>query len=210
MDQVHELEIAILSQAKKLAAVYREGAQHSQKRILQEAQQRIQQREQRETQRAQALAERSYRRLLQANELKLQREMDILRWNLVEGVIERLQERMQELMTDRARYLPLLRSWLGRAADAIERPTLVAEVNSADLDWLRPEWESFSRAAAAHKQITLATTPLQTVGGILVRSDDNRIRIDNTFEGRLERLSLRLHQVATRHLLADNGESGHV
>jgi len=210
MDQVRELEIAILSQARKLATVYREGAQRSQEQILQEARQRIQQRKQQETLRAQALAERSYRRLLQANELKLQREMDILRWNLVEGVMERLQERMLELMADRSRYLPLLRSWLDRAADAIERPALVAEVNSTDLEWLRGEWGPFSRAAAAHKQITLATTPLQTVGGILVRSDDNRIRIDNTFEGRMERLSLRLHQVATRHLLADNGESGDV
>lgn len=210
MDQVRELEIAILSQAKKLAAVYREGARHSQEQILQEAHRRLQHREQRETQRAQALAERSYRRLLQANELKLQREMDILRWNLVEGVIERLQERMHELTVDRARYLPLLRSWLGRAADAIERPTLVAEVDSADLDWLRPEWESFSQAAAAHKQICLASTPLQTVGGILVRSDDNRIRFDNTFEGRMERLSLHLHRVATHHLLAENGDNGHV
>ena len=44
-----------------------------------------------------------------------------------------------------------------------------------------------------------------SLGGILVRSDDNRIRVDNTFEGRMERLGRGLHQIIIERLLPEGG-----
>lgn len=208
MDRVRELEIAILGQAKQLATEYREGAARSRDDILREARRRLQQRERLEEERARTLAERHYRRVLQASELELQREMDLLRWNLVEGVLARLDERLRDLAGDEARYLPLLGTWLGHGAALIERPLLVAELNSRDLERLHPRWRSFSQAAAPTKRVELATTPIDTLGGVRVRSEDGRIRVDHTFEGRRERFEAGLHRVVWQRLLT-TGESGH-
>ena len=64
--------------------------------------------------------------------------------------------------------------------------------------------------AAAGKQIRLAADPIETLGGLLVRSEDNRIRIDNTFEGRRERLRLRIQQEILERLLPSTFEAGNL
>ena len=207
MDQVEELERTILAHANRLAKEYREGAEQSRDNILREARERLHLREEREVLLAKAKAERAYRRMVQANELQLRKEMDHLRWNLIEGVRERLAERMQALVSnERDRYRALLQALLVQGAEAIERDLLVAEVNQRDLEWLQPIWSDLCDAVAANgKRIQLSTLPIDTLGGILIRSDDNRIRVDNTFEGRLDRLGRRLHQTIIERLLPEGG-----
>jgi V/A-type H+-transporting ATPase subunit E len=201
MDQVTELESAILARADRLAAEYRERAQRSCDNILREAHEHLRLREEREVLLAKARAERAYRRKVQANELKLHEEMDHLRWNLVEGVRERLSDRIADLVSNKEDYLPLLTSLLARGADEIEREELIAEVSASDLEWLQPRWAQMTQEAAPTKRIKLSGTPIETLGGVLIRSTDNRIRLDNTFEGRMERLSNRLHQIIIERLL---------
>jgi V/A-type H+-transporting ATPase subunit E len=208
MDQVKALEAAILERAHRLASEYRQRAERSRDNILRDAHQRLRLREEREVLISKAQADRTYRRMVQANELKLQKEMDHLRWNLVEGVRERLGDLMQSLANDEARYLPLMSDLLGRGADEIEREELTAEVNARDQERFRPVWEQFSRKAAPDKQILLSSSPINTLGGILVRSNDNRIRVDNTFEGRMERLRGSLQQTIIERLLPGGIENG--
>ena len=208
MDQVKALEAAILERAHRLASEYRQRAERSRDNILRDAHQRLRLREEREVLISKAQADRTYRRMVQANELKLQKEMDHLRWNLVEGVRERLGDLMQSLANDEARYLPLMSDLLGRGADEIERKELTAEVNARDQERFRPVWEQFSRKAAPDKQILLSSSPINTLGGILVRSNDNRIRVNNTFEGRMERLRGSLQQVIIERLLPGGIENG--
>ena len=207
MDRVEELEAAILARAHRLASEYREGAEQSRDNILRNAGQQLHLREEREVLLAKAQAERTYRRMVQASELQLRREMDQLRWNLVEGVSERLAEAMHALMQqDRMQYRALLQALLCKGAVAIERDQLVAEVNQSDLEWLLPEWDDFHTSVALEKSIELGSRPIDTIGGILIRSQDNRIRVDHTFEGRLERLRSRLQQIIIERLLPDAGE----
>lgn len=208
MDQVKALENAILKRAHHLASEYRERAERSRDNILRDAHERLRLREDREALLAKAQADRTYRRNVQANELKLHKEMDHLRWNLVEGVRERLGDLMRSLSDDEARYLPLLSALLARGAEEIERQELTAEVNARDLERLRPAWDQFAGDAAPDKTITLSGKPIDTLGGILVRSNDNRIRVDNTFEGRMERLRGRLHQLIIERLLPGGIENG--
>ncbi|MCP5448656.1 MAG: hypothetical protein H6964_16900 [Chromatiaceae bacterium] len=206
MDQVEELEQAILAQANRLASEYRERAERSRDNILREAGERLHLREEREVLLAKAKAERAYRRRVQANELQLRKEMDHLRWNLVEEVRGRLAERMQAMVQERQEaYRTLLQRLLAKGVAAIERDALVAEVSKRDLTWLQPIWQEFSAAVAAGKQVELAALPIETLGGIRIRSEDNRIRVDNTFEGRLERLGRRLHQIIIERLLPEGG-----
>ena len=208
MEQVNELETAILQRADRLAAEYRSRAERSRENILREAQERLRLREEREVLLAKARAERAYRRKVQASELKLHKEMDRLLWNLVEGVREGLSGRMQRLAQDEARYLPLLQKLIGKAALEIERDQLVAEFNARDLERLAPDWDRFVQHCAPGKKIELASTPIETVGGVMLRSEDNRIHLDNTFEGRMERLQSQLQQVIIERLLPGGRENG--
>ena len=95
MNQVQELEQAILSRAERLATEYRERAHRSRDSILREASERLRLREAREEAIAKALAERTFRQRVQASELKMQSHLDLMRWNLVRDVEQRLEERMR-------------------------------------------------------------------------------------------------------------------
>ncbi|MES9903859.1 MAG: V-type ATP synthase subunit E family protein [Sedimenticola sp.] len=201
MDQVNELESAILSRANRLAVEYRERAEHSRDNILRDAHDKLHLREEREVLIAKSKAERSYRRQVQSNELKLHKEMDHLRWNLVEAVLERLTERMQMLADNSEEYLPLLKVFIHRGVKLFQQRELVVMVNTRDMERLQPIWESFSREAAPDKQLILSTTPIETIGGVQIRTEDNRIRLNNTYEGRVERLSDHLHQVIIERLM---------
>ena len=208
MEQVNELEAAILQRADRLAAEYRARAERSRDNILREAHERLRLREEREVLLAKAQAERTYRRKVQASELKLQKEMDRLLWNLVEGVRDGLADRMQALVEDEAAYLPLLESLIGKAVESIERQDLIVELNARDRERMQTDWENFTKRCAQGKQLSLSSSPIDSLGGALIRSSDNRIHLDNTFEGRIQRLQSRLQQVITERLLPGGRDHG--
>jgi V/A-type H+-transporting ATPase subunit E len=210
MNQVAELEAAILARAERLGAEYRERAERSRERILSEAKNQLRLREDREVLVAKALAERSYRRKVQSSELKLHAHMDHLRWNLVRGVEQRLEERMQVFARQEEKYLATLRRYLAQGVALIEREELVVELNAHDQQWLAADWPAFVADVANGKAIELAPKPINTLGGILVRSLDGRIRLDNTFEGRRERLRAKLHQIIVERLIPVSAEGSGV
>jgi V/A-type H+-transporting ATPase subunit E len=210
LNQVQELEQAILARAEQLAAEYRDRAQRSRDNILRAASDRLRLREEREEAIAKALGERTFRQQVQANELKLQGHLDRVRWNLVTDVGRRLGERMDAFRMDDPGYLNLLSAYLAQAAREIESHDLVAAVNQQDLSRLQHGWEELAAKSAPGKSLQLSPEPVETVGGVLVRSADNRIRVDNTFEGRLQRLSQRVQQVILERLLPMGFESGNL
>jgi V/A-type H+-transporting ATPase subunit E len=210
VNQVQELEKAILARAERLAGEYRERAQRSRDNILREAAERLRLREQREESIAKALGERAFRQQVQASELKLQSQLDRVRWNLVTDVERRLRERMQAFVADEASYDATLKAYLAQAAGAIESDELVAELNRKDRDRLQPGWEAMVAEAAPRVTVRLADETIECLGGLRVTSSDGRIRVDNTFEGRLERLRPRIQQVILERLLPGGLETGSV
>jgi V/A-type H+-transporting ATPase subunit E len=210
LNQVQELEQAILARAERLATEYRDRAERSRDNILRAASDRLRLREEREEAIAKTLGERTFRQQVQANELKLQGHLDRVRWNLVTDVERRLGERMEAFRRDDPGYLDLLSACLAQAAREIEADDLVAEVNPQDLQRLQHGWQEIAARAAPGKSLQLSPEPVETVGGVLVRSADNRIKVDNTFEGRLERLSQRVQQVILERLLPMGLESGNL
>jgi V/A-type H+/Na+-transporting ATPase subunit E len=208
MDQVEELEKAILARATRLAEEVTERAQRSRERILREAADKLRLREEREVMLAKALAERTYRRAVQSHELKLQKETDLLRWSLVQQTMERLRITLVQIVQDEARYLPLLQAFLREGAEQIEDERLVASFNRRDRQRLLPRWATLIAGADTDKQIMLAEEPVECSGGVLIHSFDHRIRLDNTFEGRLRRLESQLHQIILERLLPGGAEGG--
>lgn len=204
---INNLEQALLDRANKLAEEYLARAKRAHQHVLEDAQEKLHLREQRETLAAQAAAERHYRRRIQANELQLRSKLDELRWQLIQSILKHLPEQLSG-MAERDNYLPLLQKFLQQAAASIEGEQLVAEVNASDLARLQPQWQEFYEQAGVGKEVRLASTPRQCIGGILVRTEDNRIRVDNTFDGRMERFAESLQQVITERLFARESSRG--
>ncbi len=198
---INNLQQALLDRADKLAEEYLARAERARQHVLEDAQEKLHLREQRETLAAQAAAERSYRRRVQANELQLRSKLDELRWQLIQSVLNGLPDELSGLVA-RDSYLPLLQQFLKQAVSSIESDQLVAEVNARDLARLQPQWQDFLEQAHIDNQVRLAGTPRQCIGGILLRTENNRIRVDNTFDGRIERFAESLHQVIAERLFA--------
>jgi len=210
MNQVEELEQAILARAERLAGEYRERAQRSRDSILRDAAERLRLREEREETIAKSLGDRSFRRQVQASELKMQSHLDLMRWNLVTDVERRLQERMERFERDEEAYLASLRAYLAHAARHIELDELVVELNAKDRRRVEGRWEEIAAQVAPGKSLRLAPEPIETLGGVRVTSADDRIRVDHTFEGRRERLRSRIQQVILERLLPSGLETGNL
>ena len=139
-------------------------------------------------------------RVTQASDLKLQGRLDRLRWELVQTVQGRLQERMQALRADRPSYRDWLQKMLADAAELLPKGELAAEVNSEDLAWLAAEWPDLVEAATPGRDIRLADKPTWGNGGVRIRTIDNRAQVDNRFEGRMSRLEARIQRVILQQL----------
>lgn len=208
MNQVQELEQAILARAEQLARQFADQAQRTRETLLREAAERLRQREQREETQAKALGERRYRQRIQAAELKLQSQLDRVRWNLVRGVESRLEEQMQGVIADAPAYLEHLRKLILHGAEVFESEAVVVSANAADQRQLSAQWAELEHAVSGIR-LRLDETPIETLGGVLLRSEDGRIRVNNTFEGRMARLRLRLQQVILERLLPSAQDPAH-
>jgi V/A-type H+-transporting ATPase subunit E len=202
-----ELEQAILARAQQLADQFAEQAQRTRESLLRDAAERLRQREQREEALARALGDRRYQQRIQAAELKLQSNMDRIRWNLVRDVEARLEERMRALIADEPAYLDYLRGLLREGLGQMEGTRLSVRTNAADRERLAAIWEAVC-AETPERELRLDETPIETHGGVLLLSDDGRVRVDNTYEGRLARLRPRLQQVILERLLPASQEPG--
>lgn len=206
---IADLEAALMARAQKLADEYLDHARRTRDRSLTEASDHLRVREEREILAGKALAERTYRQRIQAAEIQQHARLDRLRWDLVVHVMRELDEEIERLVADRTHYEALLQRYLARAAQAIERDELVAMLNETDRAALAPRWPAFV-AAATSKRVTLADQPLKVRGGIEVRSREDDIRVDQTFEGRRERMADALQTAILARLFASAENAGNL
>lgn len=192
---------AILERANRLAEEYRLRAERSRQHILDDARQRLHLREEREVLLAKAQAERLYRRRVQAAELRLQREMDLLRWNLVRSVRARLHEELNRLASDEASCLELLHQLFLESIRQLPPGDYRLLLNSRDRERVQPvlaQWQAgLPEGFRLSKQIGTA----EMSGGLRLQQQDDRLRLDNSFEGRLGRMEAELNQAILLQLL---------
>lgn len=206
---VQQLEEAIRQRAALLVAELSARAARSRDAILKDSADRLQLREQRERATAQQLAERHYRRQVQASELKFKAELDALRWSLVQSVRDQLAPRFMDMAeADGERYDRILCALLAEAAASIGGQELVAELNAADHARLAPRWAAFTAACVPGIRVVLHPLPCACSGGVLVRTADNRVRVNNTIEGRIERLEEDVHRIILERLFASADAAG--
>lgn len=203
--QLEQLENAILKRAQTLADAQLHDAQQQCEQIQQEFNQRLQRREEHEINLAKAVAEKIYRRHVQANEIKMHSELDQLRWSLVQMIMTQLKHRLQQLREKPESYLALLRQYFMSAVVALERDHIVVEVNAQDYELLVAQWETLISECIPNKKCNLTINKKASIGGLLIRDEGNRIQIDNTFEGLISRLETELYQVITAQLFVYAG-----
>jgi V/A-type H+-transporting ATPase subunit E len=133
-----------------------------------------------------------------------------MRWNLVQDVERALGGRMKSFSEDLQRYDPWLDGLIARATNLIEENALIISANARDQKRLAERWDAILEALPRHKSATLSKEPIETLGGVLVTSRDQRIRVDNTYEGRLERLRPAVQQVILERLLPSGFDTGNL
>jgi V/A-type H+-transporting ATPase subunit E len=209
--QAQELEQAILARAGRLAEEFRERGTRSRDSILREASEKLRLREQQEDVLARAAGERVYRQRVQAQELKMQSDLDRTRWNLVRSVEARLTEQVRAHQGDDAAYLETLCGFIAAAINQIEKPVLLIQANTQDLKRLEAQWSKIEQLVPEGKTVRLdKDNPLTTIGGVLVISEDQSIRINQTFEGRLTRLERTLQRTILERLLPGGLDTGNI
>ncbi len=194
------LEQAIMARAEELAQEFHDKAKRQRDTILRDAAERLHLAEEREVLVAKAEAERHFRRVTQASELKMQARLDQLRWELVQTVQGRLGQSMQELRANQPAYRTWLVEMVRDAAGLLPAGDLTAEANAEDLNWLPAEWAAITAEAAPDRNIQLADRPTWGSGGLKLRTVDNRAQVDNRFEGRLARFEAEVQRVILQQL----------
>lgn len=202
-NQAADLEAALIARAELLAQEFLSSAASRREEILAETQERLHLREEHEVLAAHAAAERQQRQQVQSAEIRLAGEFDRLRWTLVQSVLTQLDEALVELVNDETKYLPILASFIATAAAAIDDDTLVVQLNAQDLARLNRRWEAFCKDLAPGKTLMLSQQTLHSSGGALLHDGDNRVRVNQTFEGRKQRMSQILTQVIMERLFSN-------
>ncbi len=200
--QVTQLEQALIRQAESLAREQRERAESGKARILNDASERIRLAEKREVLAAKSEAERMVRRQTQAAETRLAADLDRLRWALTGVTLSGVQMAFKKLVDDDERYRAVLEQWLATAARELPPGDLVAEVRPIDQPRLIMAWEGIKARAAPGRVVELTTHGMISMGGLRVRTADNRAQLDQTFEARRLRLADELARVAMERLFA--------
>jgi len=180
---------ALLQRAKRLAEEEEKLAEHERERILRAARERLVQRRERAEKEASQAAEQHYRRLVQRAEQDIRGKLEKLRWTLIEAVLIDLRNHLQKLYQDPDRYRELLQGLLAEACVTLRRDDLVAQLNNRDHAAFSESWQQLLEAAGCHAGIELSERRCDCVGGVLLENVDADLRLDNTFEARLERLA---------------------
>ena len=198
--QAQALQDAIMTRARELVLALEDKIKRQHDTILRDVAERLHLAEEREVLVSKAEADRHFRRLTQAGELKMQGRLDQLRWEMVQTVQARLTERMQTFREDRPAYRAWLVKMVAEADAALPAGELIAELNADDLSWLAPQWPALAIEAAPQRNITLASKPTWGSGGIRLRTSDNRAQVDNRFEGRLARYQASIQRTTLNQL----------
>ncbi len=198
-----------MARAEQLADQFAEQARRTHDALLRDAAERVRQREQREETIARAMGDRHYRQRVQAAELKLQSNLDRVRWNLVRAVESRLEDRIRALREDAAAYTGYLRGLLLQGAAQLDAGDLRVQADRADQELVHGLLAQLAGEMGG-RRVELDPTPVQTVAGLLLLRADGRVRVDQTFEGRLARLRPQLQQVILERLFPASAEPGNL
>lgn len=210
-DQVKALQRSILERARELAAEHIAQGDMTRSKILEDAREKIKLMEQKELLAARVHADREYHRQVQANELRIQAELDRNRWGLVQAVMDKLYRRLLELQQDDQRYHSIFKLLLKQAADSIGQTDLIASISNEDLSRYHDNWQAIVQDCCGDDvNIKLSPEACHCSGGLKLFSEQGDVMIDNTFEGIVARREGELQRLIFERLFATLSTEGSV
>ena len=165
--------------ARQLAEEERQLGNRERDRLLSQARRYVEQQRRVIEGQARQAAERARRQQLQRTELNTRARLEQLRWSLIEDVVDRLVQALDELREDAGRYRELMRDLLREACLALPDEALVAQLNDRDYAAYRPLWSRLVEEAGCRQTVRLADERCDCSGGILVRNEANDVGADS-------------------------------
>ncbi|ASJ11496.1 V-type ATP synthase subunit E [Thermococcus thioreducens] len=168
-------------------------AQKEAEKIKEEARKRAEARAEWILRKAQTQAETERQRIIANARLEVRKKRLEVQEELIQEVITALRERLAELSEEE--YFPMLIDLTVRALEELGGDACIVRSNEKTLKLLESKLGEFRKAVAAKLgrdvEISLGE-PISTIGGVLVEAPDGSVRVDNTFESRIERFESEL------------------
>ena len=119
-------------------------------------------------------------------------------------VMKQVHTRLLEFCRDESTYRPFLLNAIARGINAVPSETVKVALSERDLrGYKRTKLLEHALAAArTTKKATFSDEPVETIGGAIVTSQDDKIRVDCTLEGRLELMKPQLLAEISKILFA--------
>ena len=150
---------------------------------------------------AKTQAEIERQRIIANAKLEVRKKKLAVQEELISQVIESLKERLANLPEDE--YFPMLVELTVKAVEELGTDKVVVRSNERTLklivERLSEFREKLKEALGKDVEVTVGE-PIQTIGGILVESSDGSVRVDNTFEARIERFESELRATIAKAL----------
>ncbi|WP_258083369.1 V-type ATP synthase subunit E [Thermococcus thermotolerans] len=168
-------------------------AQKEAERIKEEARKRAEARAEWILRKAQTQAETEKQRIIANARLEVRKKRLEVQEELIQEVLTALRERLAELPEEE--YFPMLIDLTVRALEELGGEACIVRSNEKTLKLLESRLGEFRESVVAKLgrdvEISLGE-PIQSIGGVLVEAPDGSIRVDNTFEARIERFESEL------------------
>ncbi len=150
---------------------------------------------------AKTQAEIEKQRIIANAKLEVRKKKLAVQEELIRSVIESLKERLANLPEDE--YFPMLVELTAKAVEELGTDKVIVRSNERTLKLIverLPEFRGKLREALGKDVEVTVGEPIQTIGGILVESSDGTVRVDNTFEARIERFESDLRATIAKAL----------
>ncbi len=210
-DQVRALQQAILERARELSAEHIAQGEMTRAKVIADMREKLKLMEEKELLAARVHSEREYHRQVQASELRIRAELDRNRWGLVQAVLDKLARRLVELREDEAGYRETFIALLKNGVDLLGQPVLIASINNGDRKRFHKQWDTLvAEACGDAVEVRLAPEACDCSGGVRLVSLEGDSRVDNTFEGVIDRREQELQRLIFERLFSTMATQGSV
>ena len=177
---------------QKIQYILSEAREEAEK-IKAEARKRAEARAEWILRKAKTQAEIEKQRIIANARLEVRKKRLQVQEELIREVIEALRERLAELPD--GEYFPMIVDLTVKAVEELGSESIVVRSNERTLKLISDRMDDFRKALAEKlgREIEVKIgEPLKTLGGVIVESPDGTVRVDNTFESRIERFESEL------------------
>ena len=168
-------------------------AQEEAEKIKAEARKRAEAKAEWILRKARTQAEIEKQRIIANARLEVRKKRLQVQEELIREVIEALRERLAELPEEE--YFPMLVDLTAKAVEELGSKNIVVRSNEKTLGLISARLDEFMKALAEKlgKEVKVSLgEPVKTIGGVIVENPDGTVRVDNTFEARIERFESEL------------------